>query len=315
MIILHHSYFLDVPAEKTLFESRAMKVLPHRLGFAWQRTSCSKQLFSGQEIRQKATYTTRSVSGDRNILGRRFYSAFSRDTLSDEHPASVRHAGSAEPLSGSNIRDSAGDRDSYITNAMAAQEPTVHEMFETNTGTWQYVVADPSTLTAVIIDPVLNYDRATQVVSTQAADSLLSLVREKGYKVDRILETHAHADHLTAASYLQSRLALEQGHEPPISIGKRIEQVQKLFGDRYGIPPEEYKGVFGKLFDDDELFHIGDLEATAIHLPGHTPDHLGYKIGGKAGIKYCLKAWLTEVQRQRILWGLPIPWGYRHCPL
>lgn len=143
------------------------------------------------------------------------------------------------------------------------------------------MVADPSTLTAVIIDPVLDYDPATQVITTSSADQLLSLVKEKSYKVDRILETHVHADHITAATYLQKRLAAEQGHRPPISIGKRIGQVQKLFSQRYSVPREEYENVFSKLFDDDETFSIGEIQATAMHLPGHTPDHLGYKIGGK----------------------------------
>jgi glyoxylase-like metal-dependent hydrolase (beta-lactamase superfamily II) len=98
-----------------------------------------------------------------------------------------------------------------------------------------------------------------------------------------ILETHAHADHLTAASYLQSRLALQQGgHRPLIGIGKRIGQVQRLFGERYGILREEYEDVFDKLFEDDETFEIGTLQAKAIHLPGHTPDHLGYHIGSES---------------------------------
>ncbi|CAO2657784.1 Nn.00g039100.m01.CDS01 [Neocucurbitaria sp. VM-36] len=158
-------------------------------------------------------------------------------------------------------------------------EPIVHSSYETQTGTWQYIVADPSTLKAVIIDSVLDYDPATQVISTPTADSLLSLIAEKNYKIERILETHAHADHLTAASYLQSRLEKRQGYKPPICIGKRITQVQELFGQRYGIPAEEYRGVFDKLFDDDEPFEIGNLTATVIHLPGHTPDHIGYIIG------------------------------------
>lgn len=153
-------------------------------------------------------------------------------------------------------------------------------MFENFTGTWQYIVADKSTSTAVIIDPVLDYDPATQTITTTSADALLTLVAEQGYKIERILETHAHADHLTAASYLQSRLAKTQGFKPPIGIGKRIEQVQKLFGQRYGIAREEWTGVFDKLFEDDETFAIGEITAQAIHLPGHTPDHLGYRIGG-----------------------------------
>lgn len=142
------------------------------------------------------------------------------------------------------------------------------------------MVADPSTLTAVIIDPVLDYDAATQTMTTHTADSLLSLVEERGYNVDRILETHAHADHVSAASYLQSRLAQKQPNRPLICIGKRINQVQRFFGGRYDVPTAQYEGVFDKFFDDDETFYIGNLEATAMHLPGHTPDHLGYKIGG-----------------------------------
>lgn len=173
-------------------------------------------------------------------------------------------------------------RASYSNSATSTKEPKIHDIFETVTGTWQYIVADPATLTAVIIDPVLNYDPATQVITTHSADALLSLVKKEGYKVDRILETHAHADHLTAASYLQSRLAQTQGFKPPIGIGKRIEQVQKLFGQRYGLAKEEWNGVFDKLFEDDETFSIGELTAKAIHLPGHTPDHLGYQIGGKS---------------------------------
>ncbi|CAG7951017.1 unnamed protein product [Penicillium salamii] len=161
----------------------------------------------------------------------------------------------------------------------ASTEPAVHDVFDTTSGTWQYIVADPSTSTAVIIDPVLNFDPATQAITTKSADALLALVKDKNYKIDKILETHAHADHLSAASYLQSRLLQSQDHKPPICIGKRIEQVQKLFSQRYGVPKSEYKQVFDRLLDDDETFTIGNITAKAIHLPGHTPDHLGYMIG------------------------------------
>ena len=159
-------------------------------------------------------------------------------------------------------------------------EPKIHNVFEDVTGTWQYIVADENTNSAVIIDPVLDYEPATQSITTKTADSLLALVEEKGYKIERILETHAHADHLTAASYLQKQLASKQGFKPSIGIGKRIDQVQKLFGKRYGLPSNEYETVFDKLFEDDESFQIGSLNAKVIHLPGHTPDHLGYQIGG-----------------------------------
>ncbi|KAJ5985200.1 hypothetical protein N7499_008522 [Penicillium canescens] len=176
-----------------------------------------------------------------------------------------------------NNQPSTHSRAAYTTATPG--NPTIHEIFEETSGTWQYLIADPKTSKAAIIDPVLNYDPATQAITTEAADAILSKAKEMGYKIDKILETHAHADHLTAASYLQTRLATDQGFKPPVCIGKRIEQVQTLFAKRYGIPAKEYIRVFDRLFEDGEVFSIGDLSAKAIHLPGHTPDHLGYMIG------------------------------------
>lgn len=142
------------------------------------------------------------------------------------------------------------------------------------------MVADRHTSTAVIIDPVLDYNAATGTISTETADSLLDLINEQGYTVDMILETHAHADHITAASYLQHRLTqIQKGHRPLIGIGKRIVQVQARFSQQYGVPAQEFEGVFDKLIDDNEIMCIGDLTVEAIHLPGHTPDHMGYKVG------------------------------------
>ncbi|KAK2064370.1 metallo-beta-lactamase superfamily protein [Colletotrichum caudatum] len=162
------------------------------------------------------------------------------------------------------------------------QEPTIHCMFDPVTGTWQYVVADPSTKDAVIIDPVLDFDPAKAAVSTQTAEGLLGVVREKRYNVVGIFETHVHADHLTASGYLQSRLRdVQNGVAPDICIGRRVGFVQTRFGERYGIAKDEYLNAFDRLLDDDEVFAIGDLEARALHLPGHTPDHMGYMIGCK----------------------------------
>jgi hypothetical protein len=180
--------------------------------------------------------------------------------------------------------------------AIDAGEPKIHALFEKKTGTWQYVVADPSTSTAVIIDPVLDYDHLTGIATTEAADSLLSLVKEHDYKIEMLLETHAHADHLTASSYLQYRLSQEQGFSAPIGIGRRIGQVQQLFGQRYGIPADEYEGVFDILLEDEAELRIGNLTAKALHIPGHTPDHLGYQIGGPScskGLSYPL-TWLLR---------------------
>ncbi|KAM3463775.1 hypothetical protein MY5147_003716 [Beauveria neobassiana] len=158
-------------------------------------------------------------------------------------------------------------------------EPIIHHVFEKVTGTWQYIVADPATASAAIIDAVLDFDPYLREIKTESADELLSIVRENGYKVDRILETHIHADHITAAAYLQHALRNDQGFAPSIGIGKRIETVQKLFSKRYCIPNDEIQNVHQCLFEDDEIFNLGDLQVQAIHLPGHTPDHMGYKIG------------------------------------
>lgn len=161
-------------------------------------------------------------------------------------------------------------------NTMAS----VDSMYEPKTGTWQYIVADPDTLHAVIIDPVLDFDSATQCISTTSADSLISLSTAKGYRVERILETHVHADHVTAASYLQSTLSRLQGFRPSVCIGKRIRGVQQLFGERYGVREDEMSSAFDCLLEDDEMFRIGNLQVKVMHLPGHTPDHIGYMIAG-----------------------------------
>jgi hypothetical protein len=167
------------------------------------------------------------------------------------------------------------------TEPLDIADPVIKHVFEPHTGTFQYIVADPATKKAAIVDPVLDYEPATQAITTTSADALIALALKHGYEIDWILETHAHADHITAASYLKSRLENLQGHRPTVGIGKRIEEVQKLFASRYGVPNPEWEGVFDRLFEDDEEFTIGEVKATALHLPGHTPDHLGYKIGGK----------------------------------
>lgn len=168
-------------------------------------------------------------------------------------------------------------------------EPEVIAVFEKVTCTWQYIVFDPNTRSAVIIDSVLDYDPNSATISTTSADALLEKIAENRLHVTLILDTHAHADHLTAADYLQTRLSqLQAGNisptgitKPPICIGKRIKQVQDTFASKFGMFGAEYAGAFDKLWEDDEEFAIGELSARAVHLPGHTPDHMGYHIGSK----------------------------------
>lgn len=160
---------------------------------------------------------------------------------------------------------------------------TVDSIYHLKTGSWQYVVADPNTLDAVIIDPVMDFDIATRTLTTETADRLVSLVKKKGYRVVRILETHVHADHVTAASYLQSVLEPHQAYRPAVCIGRRICDAQRILGPRYGIPCAEMSSAFDLLLEDDEMFSVGELEIRVMHLPGHTADHLVYVIRGKVG--------------------------------
>ncbi|KEF53366.1 uncharacterized protein A1O9_10341 [Exophiala aquamarina CBS 119918] len=162
-----------------------------------------------------------------------------------------------------------------------ANEPQIHTVFEPVTGTWQYVVADPDTKEAVIIDSVLDYDKEAGMISTKSADQLSKVVSDHGYTITRILDTHAHADHLTASRYLQNVLAQRQParSRPQVCIGRRILDVQERMREIYNIPQEDIHEAFDYTFDDDETFAIGGIEARVIHLPGHTPDHIGYVIG------------------------------------
>lgn len=141
------------------------------------------------------------------------------------------------------------------------------------------IVADPTTNEAAIIDPVLDFDAATNKITTGSADQLLKLTEQQCYTICHILETHVHADHLTASTYLQSQLIKKGGKRPSIYIGKRIGQVQSRFGGRYHVDLVEMQGAFDHTFEDEEVFSIGKLQAQVVHLPGHTPDHIGYVIG------------------------------------
>lgn len=165
------------------------------------------------------------------------------------------------------------------TKAKTNNQPDVFTSFHPGTGTWQYLVSGQHTSVGVIIDSVLDFDPVTNRISTETADTLLNLVAKHDVKVQRIMETHAHADHLTAARYLQAKLFQRQQSRPNIWIGKRILQVQSTVTEKYEIDTAELIGVFDQLFDDNEKFPVGSIPCEAFHLPGHIPDHIGYKIG------------------------------------
>jgi glyoxylase-like metal-dependent hydrolase (beta-lactamase superfamily II) len=139
--------------------------------------------------------------------------------------------------------------------------------FDPATSTISYLVFDPSTKCCALIDSVLDYDPKSGHTSTASADKLIARVAQLGAQVQWILETHAHADHLSAAPYLQDKLGGK------IAIGEHITAVQEVFGKLFNAGPQMARdgSQFDHLFKDQETFSIGNLECRALHTPGHTP--------------------------------------------
>jgi len=155
------------------------------------------------------------------------------------------------------------------------QQPHVKAFFDKNTNTFSYVVSDPQTAQCAIIDSVLDYDAASATTSTEHADQMIAYVKSQGLTVEWILETHVHADHLTAAPYLKQQLGGK------IAISKKIALVQETFGKIYHLDMKQINAhqPFDYLFEDGEHFKIGELEVYNIPTPGHTPACLSYVIG------------------------------------
>jgi glyoxylase-like metal-dependent hydrolase (beta-lactamase superfamily II) len=153
--------------------------------------------------------------------------------------------------------------------------PMVKTFFDEATFTASHVVHDPSTGAAAIIDPVLDYDPAAGRTSHHSADAIIGYVEDQGLKVLWLLETHAHADHLSAAPYLKERLG------GMIAIGRDITRVQDAFGKIFNAGEAFLRdgSQFDRLFDDGDRFALGSIAATVLHVPGHTPADLAYVIG------------------------------------
>jgi glyoxylase-like metal-dependent hydrolase (beta-lactamase superfamily II) len=147
--------------------------------------------------------------------------------------------------------------------------------FDARTGTVSYVVHDAATSCAAIVDPVLDFDAKSGRTSTASADALLRHVAEHALRVDWILETHVHADHLSAAQYLKARAGGR------VATGEHVRDVQARFAQLFdfGAGFAADGSAFDRLFADGERFAIGDLEATALWVPGHTPMDMAYRIG------------------------------------
>jgi glyoxylase-like metal-dependent hydrolase (beta-lactamase superfamily II) len=156
--------------------------------------------------------------------------------------------------------------------------PEVTGFFDEATNTVSYVVRDPAGRRAAIIDSVLDFDHASGRTSTASADAISAFVRENGFEVEWLLETHVHADHLSAAPYLQQKLGGK------IGIGEKIIVVQNVFGKIFNEGTEFQRdgSQFDRLFNDGDSFHVGQMRGDVMHTPGHTPACLTYVIGDAA---------------------------------
>lgn len=154
------------------------------------------------------------------------------------------------------------------------QSPDVRGFFDPATHTVTYLVSDPATGHAAIIDPVLDFDAPSARTSTRSIDAVMAALRSEGLKLALVLETHAHADHLTAAAHLRATTGVS------IGIGGRITQVQSAFGPLFGADDVRPDGaIFDHLYADGDAFALGDLTVEVIHTPGHTPACVSYRIG------------------------------------
>ena len=155
--------------------------------------------------------------------------------------------------------------------------PSVTAFFDEATFTVTYVVADPGSARAAIVDPVLDYDAASGRTSTASADKVADFTRDNGLGVDWVLETHVHADHLSAAPYLRDMLGGK------VAIGRHVGAVQETFRGVFNIEDLATDGSqFDHLFEDGDEFSVGNIGASIMATPGHTPACITYVIGDAA---------------------------------
>ena len=154
------------------------------------------------------------------------------------------------------------------------RQPIIHAFFDEPTNTVSYLVADPESGQAAVIDPVLDYDHKSGKASVKSVEAILAKAASEGMRIGLILETHVHADHLSGAPYIKVKTGAKVG------IGERVREVQKIFRPVFNALDVPGNGSeFDFLFKDGERFKIGNLEAEVIATPGHTPACVSYKIG------------------------------------
>lgn len=154
-------------------------------------------------------------------------------------------------------------------------EPGIRAFFDEATFTVTYLVWDPVSRRGAVIDPVLDFDPASGEVGTRSAEAVLAAVNEEDIALDWVLETHAHADHLSAAPLIKARTGAR------IGIGEHIRDVQRIFRPIFDARDVDGQGSdFDRLFRDGERFAIGGLDVEVLHMPGHTPADVSYRVGG-----------------------------------
>jgi glyoxylase-like metal-dependent hydrolase (beta-lactamase superfamily II) len=163
----------------------------------------------------------------------------------------------------------------YIQSGILAMNPLVQAFFDPATWTWSYVVYDRPGGAAIIVDPVLDYDPKSGRTGTGSAAALVEFAKAQNLRVHWILETHAHADHLSAAPWLRAQLGGR------VAIGERITRVQEVFKGIFNLEPgfRTDGAQFDHLFADGERFTAGDLAGEALAVPGHTPACIAYRFG------------------------------------
>jgi glyoxylase-like metal-dependent hydrolase (beta-lactamase superfamily II) len=156
-----------------------------------------------------------------------------------------------------------------------AREPGIEAFFHEPTNTASYLVWDETTREAAVIDPVLDFNHRTGRVKTSSADAILAAATKRNLKIVWVLETHGHADHLSAAPHIKAAAGAKVG------IGEHIREVQRIFRPVFNAPDVSGEGAeFDRLFADGERFAIGGLSVEVLYTPGHTPACVSYRIGG-----------------------------------
>ncbi|MDF2495340.1 MBL fold metallo-hydrolase [Sphingomonas sp.] len=156
-------------------------------------------------------------------------------------------------------------------------KPFIEAFFDEPTNTVSYLVGDPETRVAAVIDPVLDFDLASGVADTASAERIVAFARDHDWRIEMVLETHAHADHLSAAPFIKAHTGAW------IGIGVHIRDVQKIFRPMFAMDDLKTDGTdFDRLFEDGDHFAIGTLEVEVLHVPGHTPADVAYLIGDAA---------------------------------